>query len=95
MPDISRKVPSYRLHKSDGRAIVTINGRDCLLGKYGTPESREKYDRLITQWLASDQQSPTKPKPDITIVELIALFLTEAQKIYRQSDGKPSAELDC
>lgn len=40
-------IPSYRLHKQSGQAIVTIAGRDHLLGKHDTPDSRRKYDRLI------------------------------------------------
>ncbi len=29
----SRRLPSYRCHKSTGQAVVTINGRDIYLGK--------------------------------------------------------------
>jgi hypothetical protein len=39
--------PVYRLHKSRGCAVVTINGRNFYLGKHGSPESYEKYSRLI------------------------------------------------
>jgi hypothetical protein len=40
-------VPSYRLHKQSGQAVVTltdgIGGRhDVLLGPHGTPESRSE-----------------------------------------------------
>jgi len=40
MPRLVKKTPSYRLHSSDGRAVVTIDGRDIYLGKYNSPESR-------------------------------------------------------
>jgi hypothetical protein len=33
-----KSVPSYRRHSS-GNARVTINGRDYMLGPYGSPES--------------------------------------------------------
>ncbi len=46
-----KKIPSYRLHKASGQAVVWINGRDLYLGKHGSRESREAYDRLIAQWL--------------------------------------------
>ena len=39
--------PAYRLHKQSGHALVTLNGRDHLLGVYGTPESRARYHELI------------------------------------------------
>jgi hypothetical protein len=39
------RVPSYRLHKQSGQAVVTLNGRDILLGKFNLLESRQLYDR--------------------------------------------------
>jgi hypothetical protein len=47
------KIPSYRHQKSRDTAVVNINGRDIYLGKYKSPESRAKYDKLIQEWLAS------------------------------------------
>ena len=32
------RTPSYRLLKSSGQAVVTIDGRDHYLGKHGSPE---------------------------------------------------------
>ena len=49
-------VPSYRLHKATGQAVVTLDGRDFYLGKHGTAESREAYDRMIAEWLASGRR---------------------------------------
>ncbi len=43
----SYRPPSYRLHKASGRAIVTIRGRDHYLGKYGSPESHQKYQQSV------------------------------------------------
>ena len=39
--------PSYRLHKARNCAVVTINGKNHYLGPYDSPESHEKYARLI------------------------------------------------
>jgi hypothetical protein len=50
MPQI---IPSYRLHKPSGRAVVTLSGRDHYLGAHGSPESRREYDRLVAGWLAA------------------------------------------
>jgi len=52
------QVPSYRLHKQSRQAIVTLSGRDVLLGRHGTRESREKYNRVIAEWLAAGRQLP-------------------------------------
>ena len=47
-----REIPTYRLHKSSNRGVVTLGARDYFLGRYDTPESRQRYDRLIQGWLA-------------------------------------------
>ena len=46
------RCPSYRRHSS-GQARVTIRGRDYLLGPYGSPESQERYARLIAEYSAN------------------------------------------
>lgn len=47
-----KKIPSYRLHKSSGQAVVTLAGHDHYLGVHGTPESQQAYARLIALWTA-------------------------------------------
>ena len=58
-----RRIPSYRLHKPSGQAIVRLNGRMSYLGKHGTDASRQKYDRLIAEWLAQGRMA-AEPTPD-------------------------------
>jgi hypothetical protein len=48
----SLRTPTYRKHKGSGQAVVTLNGRDIYLGKYGTKASRDEYNRSIGEWLA-------------------------------------------
>ena len=52
MPRKPGKVPSYCRHKHSGRAVVRIDGRDHYLGRYGSPESHEEYERCIAEWRA-------------------------------------------
>jgi hypothetical protein len=59
------KVPSSRLHKQSGQAVVTLtdgfgNRRDVLLGRYETPKSRAESARVILEWETSGQRRPTK-----------------------------------
>jgi len=59
-------VPSYRLHRQSGQAIVTLTdgfaGRhDVLLGKYGTAETRVEYAHVIAEWEAPGRRIPTQP----------------------------------
>ena len=49
MPKTNRP-PTYRLHKARNCAVVTIDGKNHYLGPYGSPESHEKYARLIAEW---------------------------------------------
>jgi hypothetical protein len=51
MPKLTQKQPSYRLHKPSGRAVVTLNGKDVYLGVHNSKESRQAYDRIISEWL--------------------------------------------
>lgn len=54
--------PSYRYHKPTGQAVVRLNGVDHYLGRHGTPKSREKYDRLIAEWLMTGRQPSPSPR---------------------------------
>ena len=46
-----RKVPSYRLHKASGQAVVVLNGTSIYLGAFDSPESRARYDRAVARYL--------------------------------------------
>jgi len=48
-------LPPYLLHKHSGHARTRIEGQEFWLGVHGTPESQERYDRLIAEWLANDR----------------------------------------
>ena len=58
MPVLKFKLPSYRRHRCSGQAVVTLSGRDIYLGRHGSTESRDKYDRIVQEWLASSAQLP-------------------------------------
>ena len=72
MPRLTTAVPKYRKHKQSGQAIVTLSGRDYLLGPHGTQVSRDEYDRLIKEWLASGRsRSFGTPAEEMSITELV------------------------
>jgi hypothetical protein len=54
MPRLKNAVPKYRKHNQSGQAIVTLSGRDFLLGPYGTEASKLEYARLIMEWRAQN-----------------------------------------
>ena len=87
MPLLIKALPKYRKHKASGQAIVTLNGRDHYLGPYGTKVSRQEYDRLVCEWLASGRTLQNQDAPPFTIVELCAKYLVFAKQYYVR-DGR-------
>jgi hypothetical protein len=79
MPRPRKSVPSYRLHKQSGQAVVTLpdglgGRRDLLLGQHGTPESRTEYLRVLAEWEAAGRRLPPGgaegSAPNLTVNEL-------------------------
>ncbi len=97
MPRLTQKVPSYRLHKASGLAVVTLDGRDFYLGPHGTDASRAEYERLVGEWLTNGRRLPPSSggPANITMNEMLAAFLRHAQTYYRDPAGDPTAELEC
>jgi integrase len=82
----TRRTPRYCLHKATGQAVVRINGRDCYLGKYDTPESRQEYDRVIAEWLSNGRHlrgSSPAAAHALTVAELILAHWQWAVDYYR------------
>jgi integrase len=99
---MSRPDPSYRRHKQSGQAIVTLSDgmggrRDVLLGPYDSPQSREKYYRVLAEWRANGFTSAKAPASDdnaLSVAELLLLFVRWAEKHYRHPDGTLTSEFD-
>jgi integrase len=49
----SPDVPKLRHHKASGQGGVVLDGKFLYLGKHGSPETRERYDRVVAEWLAN------------------------------------------
>jgi len=88
------RIPSYRLHKPSGRAVVTLSGKDFYLGPWGTQESKQAYERLISEWLQRKSR-PSSPleKSNLTVSELILAYWKFAEGYYKRSDGTPTGEM--
>lgn len=75
------RTPCYRLHKSSGQAVVTLDGRDRYLGRHGSAESRVEYDRIIAEWLVNGRRilKPAfGPSGDLTVNEMLLAYLRYA-----------------
>jgi integrase len=91
--------PSYRLHRARNLAVVTIDGKNHYLGLYGSPESHEKYARLIAEWRANRRHllpsTTAGPAADRTLTrnELILAYWRHVEGYYVR-DGRPTSEQD-
>ena len=85
-----KRKPSYLLHQRSGQARVRIDGKDHYLGPYESPESRERYDALIAQWMA---RSGDTSQYTLTIDDLALLYIEFAQSYYRKPSGEQTAEV--
>jgi integrase len=93
-------VPKYRLHKSSGRAVVTLpdglGGRyDVQLGEYGSAESRERYARAIAEWEAAGRRrgAGAQARAGSSVNEIALAFLDHCNTYHRRPDGSPTNEV--
>jgi integrase len=90
-----RRIPSYRLHKPSGQAVVTLNGKDYYLGPWMSKASRFEYDRLISEWIANGRQMPSATSiGEMTVSEFLVAYWNFA-KGYYTNNGQPTKELSC
>lgn len=86
-------LPSYRYHKPSGQGVVTLSGKDYYLGPWQSESSVTENRRLLAEWMAAAKSAPAtdEGKPvAITIGELLAAYLVEAEVIYKKN-GQPSS----
>ncbi len=90
-----KSVPSYRLHKASGQARTIINGRHVYLGKYNSPESRQRYARLLAEMSqpGRDAGAVTEdtPKSLLLVSEVLVKYLEYAE-VYYSDNGTPGKE---
>lgn len=87
-----KSIPSYRLHKASGQAVVTLDGHDVYLGKHDTDASRAKYERVVLQWKAHGWRPQAEALP-LSIAAMVAEFWlhVEREGLYVKN-GKPTSE---
>ncbi|MFO0897444.1 MAG: hypothetical protein U0836_08470 [Pirellulales bacterium] len=53
--------PKYRKHSSSDNAFVCILGHRHYLGRFGSPESKELYRRVLAQFWAGQPIEQSRP----------------------------------
>src|SRR5258708_7456757 len=90
-------LPKYRHYKPKDLAVVRLDSKDHYLGRYDSEESREKYRRLVAEWIAGgDSARPcsttsVKPAEGLTVNELILAYARFVDGYYVK-DGRPTIE---
>ena len=93
-------LPSYLLHKQSGQARVRIDGKDHMLGPYGSEESRIAYGKLVANAANGIGIDPLKGgssstiESGLTINELVLAFMRHADGHYIKN-GEPTSEIHC
>jgi integrase len=98
------RLPSYRLHKGSGQAVVVLNGKSIYLGVWDSPASHAEYERVIAESLANHRSLPhtegtaaslgAPPAAALTVSSLILAFWRHAESYYKP-DGDTTSELRC
>jgi integrase len=94
MPRLTRRPPKYTHHKS-GQARVWYNRKTHYLGKFGTPESLQRYAEFIATLPKPEEESaPPEPAPGAVLMvgEIILHFHAHAKRYYLHADGTPTGE---
>ena len=91
-----RRTPKYRHYKPKDLGMVVIDGHAHYLGKYDSPESRERYHRLVAEFHAGRPAKPREETPPaaesgLTVNELILAYARFVDAYYVK-DGRPTVE---
>lgn len=88
-------LPQHCHHKPTDTGYVRLSGKSHYTGRWGSPEARFEYDRLIREWILNGRK-PLNPadKPEGYLVDdLILDFWLHAKDWYKRADGTPTDEL--
>ncbi len=90
------QIPTYKLHSSTGLARCWVGGKWVTLGKYGTPESRAEFARIIAELNAAPSPASAViggAAPTLTVDQVLLAFWKHAEQHYRRPDGTPTQEI--
>ena len=85
----AKKPPKLCRHKATGQAYTWVDGKRRYLGEFGTEAAESKYRELLWQLrLRGGDDAPL----DLTVGELVVLYLDHARGYYRKGD-RPTSEV--
>lgn len=94
MPRPKNAVPTYKLHTSTGLARCWVGGKWVALGKYGSPESKAEFERVLAELRTGAPAAEVGLQPAaVTVDALLVKFWAWAEGHYRRPDGSPTNQL--
>ena len=75
--------PGYCHHKPTGQAYVRLSGKVYYLGAYGSPESKDRYNRLKAEWLVNRHVGVFARPAGPSLAEACLAYLDHAETYYR------------
>ncbi len=78
MPDTASNRPRYLARtnaRGDRYAYTRVDGRMVSLGRYGTDESYEQYERVVAEWEAAEAERAVLDRQHLTVAELGEKYL--------------------
>jgi integrase len=85
-------LPKYCLHRNSGQAYVSLGGKSIYLGKYGTEESRVKYNETVGRWVANGRKIQEVVSGSPTIGFVLDKYFDHATIYYRKR-GRSTSEI--
>jgi hypothetical protein len=93
MPKLITRPSKYTCHKASGQAVVKVGGKLRYLGPFNSPESKVRYQAVISEWAAEGENRPAtaatvkQSESDTILSELLAAYIKYANDYYVK-DGK-------
>lgn len=75
-----KRLPTYRFHRASNQAICCILGRTYYLGEFESKESRDKFNKLVAEYLTNPSFGIEKGRQ--SIAESVVAFLKHAKSYY-------------
>jgi integrase len=85
-----KRTPKYCLHRPTGQARVRIQGKDFYLGEYGSEESHQRYNELISRTLTGTLNTS---HAKVTIAQLCIAYIDYARTYYLKH-GRLTSEVN-
>jgi hypothetical protein len=98
MGAIGDHVPKHRHYKPKNLGVVRIDGHDFYTGKWGSPESKEKYHRLLAERYARGPMATPSARQDapladvLNVTELGVRYYRHCERYYVKH-GKPTNQV--